>query len=71
MCADARSVTQKKFDEFAYMVSGKRHLTGSLLGTSALNGARSAVVDLHKAQLIFYKSGPLKEDQRLLYDQVR
>jgi hypothetical protein len=63
-------VTQKKFDEFTYMVSRKRGQTGALLGKASLNAARSAVVDLHKAQLVFYKD-VLKEDATLIYDQVR
>ena len=66
----ARSVTQEKFDGFGYMVSRKRGASGALLGKDALNGARSAIVDLHKAQLVFYKS-KLKDDAKLIYDQVR
>ena len=63
-------MTQDKFDGFTYMVSRKRSKTGALLGKEMLNGARCAIVDLHKAQRVFYKD-KLKDHATLVYDQVR
>ena len=63
-------MTQEKFDGFTYMVSRKRRQDGGLLGKEMLNGARSAIVDLHKAQRVFYKD-KLKDHATLVYDQVR